>query len=154
MSHLALQLSGGSNGYIGIQKIKNNDVGTFTENLTFVKQALRLLVNESSQVINSTDGMRFDSDTDDSEIDDDAGDDDDDGFQNPERRGKSHRKSRGATHEDLRRGVSSSNGGSEDKRCCLILVLDHFELFASAQRQVTISLMCLCAFATTVKMYI
>jgi hypothetical protein len=41
-------LSGESDGYINVQKIKSNAVGTFTDNLDFVKRALRLLVKSDT----------------------------------------------------------------------------------------------------------
>jgi hypothetical protein len=49
-------LSGESDGYINVQKIKSNAVGTFTDNLDFVKRALRLLVKSDTSANNPSGG--------------------------------------------------------------------------------------------------
>jgi hypothetical protein len=71
------KLTGAANGYIGIQRIRNNDVGTFTENLDFFPKALRT-INSFSSSSNMNHDDDDESDSSDDEKDNNNNEDEDD----------------------------------------------------------------------------
>ena len=130
---LFLQLSGrtarGSSGLSGVD--------SFSTSLNFVKTAVRALVEAPEA---------HDDEVEDDECDDDDDIDDDDDGSSSE---SSESQDSGSDNEEITRGVaqnstsaSSSSSSSLDsllaarpKRCCLVLVLEHFEAFAEEGRQ-------------------